>query len=316
MAKLEFNNIRDRAKEMAKDITETGKDLSQKGVVKAKEGARIISEQVAEAKYEFDKKTINPIKLEEINNPEYTMPSLLQLIEYDKKMANPVCKDALGFQEKIKDKPILCLLNKYADDLEIEFYPYKTETIYYKNPYIENMYLQLDSYFKYIEDAKVHELEQIAQCLGAKKVKISFKEVKKSLVSNTAKKQGKIKIPFNKHSSTAVSANQNSIEKEFSDIKIASEIEFDGGKLPSEPELVYFKGDRDITTLVKMRLEPENTIKSKVYEFLCGTGKEMQQKEAASIDFILEKKGLTGNVSIVSEVQAEQRKILEYKIEF
>lgn len=316
MAKIEFNNMKDKAKELARDITETGKDLSQKSVVKAKEGAKIISEQVADAKYEFDKKIINPVNKADLDSSEYTVPSLIQLIEYDKKMANPVCKDALGFQEKIKDKAMLCLLNKYTDNLGIDFYPYKAETMYYKNPYIENMYIQLDSYFKYIEDAKVHELEQIAQSLGAKRVKISFKEEKKNLISNNAKKQGKLKIPFNKQSKADIVAKQDVLEKEFSNIKIASEIEFDGGKMPTKPELVYFKENRDITALIAMRLEPENPVKSKTYEFHCGRGREMQKTEAASIDFILEKKGLTGNVSLVSEVQAEQRKTLEYKIEF
>ena len=59
-----------------------------------------------------------------------------------------------------------------------------------------------------------------------------------------------------------------------------------------------------------------NPIKSKTFKFNCVQGRDMQKNDAVSIDAILEKKGLSGNVSIVSEVQEEQRKVLEYSIEF
>ena len=310
MAKIELGGIKDKAKTLA----EKGKAAAEKGAEKAKEGAAAASEKISDAKYEFDLKTINPVSRERLESFDYQIPSLIQIMEHDRKMDNPVCENALGFQEKIKDKNLLCIMNQFVEQTSIQFAPYLTKTIYCRNPYIENMYISLDEYFAYIDNAKVHELEMVAQSLGAKKVKISFKKKKKTLVSNVS--EVKSKNPFAKIGKVEASVKHETTETEFADISIASQIEFDGGKAPVKPELVYFKGNADIETLIKMRLDSENALTSKTYSFACGKGKELQLNDAARIDVVLAKKGMGGNTSIVSEVQEEQRKVLEYSIEF
>lgn len=305
MAKIDFKELREKAVGVAQEAASKSKELADKSM-----------ELAAEAKYEFDLKTINPIHEERFNSIEYHVPSIIQVMDYDKKMENPVCEGAWGFQEKIKDKSLLCLMSESVEKTELNFIPYMSNTFYYRNPYIENTYICLDEYFQYIQDAKVHELEMIAQSLGAKKVKIAFKEIKKTLVSNSRTGDAKVKLPFGKKSGVAVNANYNESENQFSNIEIASEIEFVDRKDPVEPTLTYFKGNMDIMSLVKMRLEKDNPIKSKTFKFNCVQGRDMQKNDAVSIDAILEKKGFAGNVSIVSEVQQEQRKVLEYSIEF
>lgn len=280
------------------------------------DGIDVLTNHMADAKYNFDLKTINPATPEKLFSPEYDFPSMIQVLEHDKKMETPVCKGAFGFHERIKDNYLLCIMSKYADQVGITFMPYITETIYCQNSYDERMYICLDDYFEFIHDAKIHELEKIAQCLGAKKVSISFKTVKKSLVSDNTDSSMKIKMPFNKKKTFGASYSHDAASNEFSDIKIASEIEFDGNKAPEEPELTYFKGNSDITSLIKMRLDPELPLKTKTYEFHCGQSREMREKDAAGIDAVLKAKGLSGNATMVSELQLEQRKILEYKIEF
>lgn len=305
MAKIDFKELREKAIITAQEAMDKGKEFADKSM-----------ELAAEAKYEFDLKTINPVSEERFNSVDYHVPSIIQIMEYDKKMDNPVCEGAWGFQEKIKDKSLLCLMSESVEKTEIEFIPYMSNTFYYKNPYIDNTYICLDEYFQFIEDAKVHELEMIAQSLGAKNVKITFKELKKTLVSNSGNGNAKVKLPFTKKNNMNVNASHNASENQFSNVEIASEIEFVDRKDPVEPKLVYFKGNMDIMALIKMRLEKDNPIKSKTFKFNCVQGRDMQKSDAASIDAILEKKGFSGNVSIVSEVQEEQRKVLEYSIEF
>lgn len=316
MAKLDLNNLKENAKVKIADVAEKSKVVAGKGIEKAKEGFDAVAEQVSDTKYEIDMKLINPITKQQLEAFEYNIPSLIQLVESDRKMDNPVCADALGFQETIKGKTLLCVLNKHIDDTGINFEPCIDENFYCKNPYIDNEYIRLDDYFSYIEKAKVNELELIAQSLGAKKVKIVFKKQKKTLVSNAAQVNAKIKLPFGKKDGANANINHNAKSNEYGDIKIASELNFKGKATPAEPELIYFKGNSDIISLIKMRLSSDNPISSKTFEFECGSGKELQHKDAMGIDAVLEKKGFAGNASIVSEVQEEQRKVLEYSIEF
>lgn len=305
MARIDFKELKEKAVGVAQEAASKSKELADKSM-----------ELAAEAKYEFDLKTINPIHEERFNSIDYHVPSIIQVLDYDKKMENPVCEGAWGFQERIKDKSLLCLMSESVEKTELKFIPYMSNTLYYRNPYMENTYICLDEYFRYIQDAKVHELETIAHSLGAKKVKIAFKEMKKTLVSNNKSGEAKVKLPFSKKSGMEVNVNHIDSENQFSNIEIASEIEFVDRKDPVEPKLTYFKGNMDIMTLIKMRLEKDNPIKSKTFKFNCVQGRDMQKNDAVSIDAILEKKGLSGNVSIVSEVQEEQRKVLKYSIEF
>lgn len=316
MAKFDLNNIKETAKEKFADATEKGKAVAEMGVVKAKEGAAVVAEQAADAKYELDLKRIRPITKEQLEAFEYTVPSLIQVIEHDKKMDNPVCADALGFQETIKGKDLLCVMSTFAESIGINFKPCLEENFYCKNPYVENEYIRLDDYFSHIDQAKVNELKRIAQALGAKKIKVSLNKKKKTLVSNTGQAKAKLKLPFGKKSNVKANVNHNSQVDEYEEVRIMTEPSFAGNPNPSEPELCYFKGDDQINSLIRMRLYEDNPLQKETYKFDCGRGKELQKKDAAGIDAVLEKKGFTGNASIVSEVQEEQRKVLEYSIEF
>jgi len=316
MAKFDLNSIKEAAKEKLADATEKGKAVAEKGVVKAKEGAVVVAEQAADAKYELDLKRIRPITKEQLEAFEYTVPSLIQVVEHDKKMDNPVCAEAFGFQETIKGKDLLCVMNQFAEDIGISFKPYLEENFYCKNPYVENEYIRLDDYFSYIDKAKVAELKMIAQSLGAKKIKVSLNKKKKTLVSNGGQAKAKIKLPFGNKVNANANLNHNTKANEYDDVKIMTEPTFAGDSDPTEPELCYFKGNAEINSLIAMRLSEKNRLEKEVYLFDCGRGKELQQKDAAGIDAVLEKKGFTGNASIVSEVQEEQRKVLEYSIEF
>lgn len=54
------------------------------------------------------------------------------------------------------------------------------------DPYRSGVYVALDSYFAYLKKNRVNELEVIAQDLGAKSFRITFKEHQKVIVKQTA----------------------------------------------------------------------------------------------------------------------------------
>ena len=67
-----------------------------------------------------------------------------------------------------------------------------------------------------------------------------------------------------------------------------------------------------------MRLDKnkQNRIKLQTYEFNYHNNRETQEKTAANIDAVLSTLKCSGNCSFSSEVQAELRMTLEYKIIF
>ena len=56
------------------------------------------------------------------------------------------------------------------------------------DPYKPGVYVSLDSYFTYLKKNRVNELELIAQDLGAKSFRVTFKEHQKVIVKKSARK--------------------------------------------------------------------------------------------------------------------------------
>ena len=116
--------------------------------------------------------------------------------------------------------------------------------------------------------------------------------------------------------SAAVDINKNETEKEFSNFTVISECSYEGSGNPIMPKLNYFRDDADITNLIDMRMNDINSIKSKTYSIKYNSTSGMKVKEAVKIDTILKKLKISGNGSVVSEVEKENRLSLEYHIEF
>lgn len=295
------------------DVTsEKAKQVIDDTSEKAAEGTKYLGEQYEKAKHELDLKLYNPVFEDELQAYDFKLPFIIRIVKYDKRMENEACKGSIGFSDKIKQENILHIYEDFAEQLGITFYPCIKDTIFCANPYKENFYICLDDYFTYIRKAKVDELETIAHSLGAKYVKVSFKEKKKTFVSNNIN----AKAGYGKK--VSIKAENNQVKDEYSGIEVAAEVEFNGNSEPVKPELVYFKNESDINALIKMRLDKENRnqIKSKTYVFSCHDNRGMQEKTAITIDAMLNKLGCAGNSSVVSEVQTECRTVLEYSIVF
>lgn len=227
-------------------------------------------------------------------------------------MENEACKGSIGFNEKIKQETVLHLYSDYALQSGITFYPCLEETFYIADPFRENYYICLDDYFSYLKKAKVNELENIACSLGAKHVKISLKEKKKTFVSHDVKMKAEFKSKDHTHAKTNMQHTTSS--DEYTNVEVASELDFNQNDTVKTPELIYFKYESDIQSLIEMRMN--NKIKSKTYTFNYNNNHELQEKAAASIDAVIKKLNCNGNSSIVSEVESQKRIVFEYSIEF
>lgn len=282
-----------------------------------KAGSAAMGKAFAEARLELDLKTLKPVFPDtlpfSINDPhaEAAQPSILSIVARDKKRSeSEVCRGAVGYYQSAKGYELLNLYEDYVSQSALAFYPAATKGIFLADPYQVGVYIALDEYFDFIRKALVNELEVVAQDLGAKHVRISFKEDKKSLVAQQVQTKAKTKLE-------SMSAEHSASVDEFSSVEIAADVKFSGHDSPVAPPLVYFKNESDIVKLVRMRTSNgSNKIESKTYRFQCNRLFGAKEDDSAQISAILNGIKCTGSASFSQNIQRESRTILEYSIEF
>lgn len=297
----------------------------------AKEGVKLTSESLKsgvkafdESRLERSRRNLRPVFAEELEELMHAKQSFLStesevaykmihVVERDKKREeHVVSRGAIGYWTVSKDVEVLNLYEDYARNLDIEFFPSFNRSIYYIDPFKENVYIDVDHYFKHMKNARVAELERIASDLGAKKVKITLKEFKSS-VENQSKS-------FNAKfiRSLSGSASSDSQRKDMVNMEIAADLNFTGHDHPRVPELVYFKGEEDIEQLIALRTNPnnQNQILSKTYALQYNKSSGMKTSAAAQIDAAVKVLKVNASSSLSQEAKRETNTILEYHIEF
>lgn len=245
-------------------------------------------------------------------NQRTATPELIRIVDRDKAHEDhEVCVGSIGYLTTIKGSDILNVYKDCAKSLGVYFSPIVSTTVYYIDPFKKDFYVCLDDYFSYLKKERVSELERIAMDLGAKHVKIAYKEQKKTIVKQNSKastKAGKL------GGAEAVSEHATN---EYSSVEIAADVKMLGHDHPKAPELTYFKNDSDIENLIKTQTgSGENRIQSKTYAFQCSKFSGISEKTAVKIDAALQQMKCAGSASVASEAQRENRTVLEYTIEF
>ena len=88
------------------------------------------------------------------------------------------------------------------------------------------------------------------------------------------------------------------------------------GHLPIRPQLKYLQRDPSIQTLVAMRMDENAPLMSEKYILKLSQSSGIKEADAIKIDAALKSLKCSGNATVVSEVQNESRRYLEYDIEF
>ena len=88
------------------------------------------------------------------------------------------------------------------------------------------------------------------------------------------------------------------------------------GHAPIRPELHYLKKEINIVNLVEMRMDPLSPLQQQRFNIELSNSSGIREKDAVKIDAMLKSMKISGNTTIVAEVQNEARRILEYEIDF
>lgn len=275
-----------------------------------KKGAYALKETAEEQARQLELKTLQPIFLQTLNDTDFSMSKFIRIVERDKKYVDSeVCKGSIGF---LSDKKGLHIVNIFRDSIDVfglSFYPDCDSEFFYVDPSDRNAYIAIDEYFYYLKQARISELQKIAQDLGAKHFKVTFKEEKATF----SKKKGKAEAT----GKVIASANieQEYENQKYSTAEIASEMEFPG-HVPARPKLKYLKYDPSINSLIEMRMNEHTPVLHQKFMLKLSNSSGIKENEAAMIDAVLKGMKCAGNTTLVSEIQNEARRYLEYEIDF
>lgn len=263
-------------------------------------------------KRDNDLRKLKPLFIADLDDAKFTLPKLICVSNPEKNFLESVaCKGAIGRYVDYKNMNVITIFKDYYANFNIELYPDIDSTVYYVDPANKSRYIAMGEYFEYLKQARVNELEKIAQDLGAKHFKVTLMEERKSFV-----KKGQNKQAGGILDDVKVDANQKAeIEKgKVSVIEISSESYFNG-HAPTEPKLRYLKNEPDIKTLIDLRMSSNSINNRKVIIKLSKT-LGMRQNDAVNIDGALKFMHITGNTTIANEYSDESRKFFQYEIDF
>lgn len=274
-----------------------------------KKSTRVIMDGAGEKSRQMELKVLRPVFEETLDNADFLMPKFIRVVERDRRHAeSEVCHGSIGY---ISDQKGFRIVNIFRDSIEafgLTFCPDCESEFYYVDPSDRDQYIALFDYFSYLKTARIVELQKIAQDLGAKHFKVTYKEEE---ISSSEKK---VKVQA-KAASAAADDGHVSSEKKYSTVKIAAEMDCPG-HAPTKPHLKYMQRDPVIQNLITMRMDKESPLLHHKFVLQLSNSSGIKESDAVKIDAALKGMKCSGNATIASEAINETRRYLEYEIDF
>lgn len=275
-----------------------------------KSGAHALKESAEEKSRQIELKLLQPIFTETIDTADFCMPKFIRITERDKKYStSEVCQGSIGYFSDHKGFRVVNIFSDSIEPFALTFYPDKGSEFYYVDPTDRDRYIALDEYFGYLKEERINELQMIAQSLGAKHFKVTYKEEKTSFTQKKSK--GNVKAT----GIASSEADHSYLDEKYSTFEIAAESDYPGHE-PVMPQLKYMQRDPSIKTLVAMRMNPESPLYHQKFMLKMSNSSGIKESDAVKIDAVLKGLKATGNASVESEAKNESRRYLEYEIDF
>jgi len=273
-----------------------------------KKGAQAVKENANEKAKKIELSMLQPVFSNTLDDADFLMPKFIRVTNRDKKHAeSEVCQGSIGYISEQKGMRIVNLFNDSLDSFGLTFYPDSDCEFYYVDPSDRDRYIALDDYFGYLKIARVNELQKLAQDLGAKHFKVTYKEEKTSFSENKVKAHAK--------AVATVDAEHTATEKKYSTVEIAAEMECPGHE-PVEPVLHYLQRDPSIQTLISMRMDAHAPLSHQKFMLKLSNSSGIKESDAVKIDAVLKGMKCSGNTTVANEAKNESRRYLEYEIDF
>lgn len=269
-----------------------------------------VKERADEMARVHDLKTLRPIFSATLDETEFLMSKFIRIVERSKKyIESEACQNSIGYEDDQKGLHIVHIFRDSVNAFGLTFYPDCDGEFYYIDPSDRDRYIALDDYFNYLKIMRITELQKIAQDLGAKHFKITYKEEQTSFSSKQTKASAKAA-----DMATATAERSSAVTK-YSTIEIAAEMTFPG-HAPIRPQLKYMQRDPSVQGLVTMRMDEAAPLLQQKYMLKLSNSSGIKESDAVKIDAVLKSLKCSGNATVVSEAKNEARRYLEYDITF
>ncbi len=280
----------------------------------AAKNTAVAVKSIAEEKgREIERKRLKPIFAEDLDATDFLLSKLIRVTEMDKKRAeSEVCRGSIGFISEEKDLEIINIFRDKIDVFGLQLYPDADCDLYYVDPSDRDKYIALDDYFGYLKIARVNELQKIAQDLGAKHFRVTYKEQKTTFSGKTLKAKATAKAGGD---SFSADAERDLSSTAISNMEVAAEMDCPGHD-PVEPTLYYLQREPSIQTLISLRMDSTSPLTHQKYTLKLSNSTGIKEKDAVKIDGALKAMKVSGNTTVTSEVRNEARRFFEYEIDF
>lgn len=253
---------------------------------------------------------MQPVFPSDIDSGDFLLNKFIRVANRDKRRAeSEVCQGSIGYFTNHKGVHLLNIFRDSADIFGITFYPDNRSEFYYVDPSDRDRYIALDDYFSYLKMERVSELQRIAQDLDAKHFRVTYMEDRSSFTER------KMSGNLNAANTASSKTTHQSEKKEYSTIEIAAEMEC-AGHAPVKPKLKYLLRDPSIQTLVTLRMDQTSPITHQKFMIKLSNSSGLKESDAIKIDAILKGMKFVGNTTVASEAKNEERRYLEYEIDF
>ena len=313
-AKQTVVNVVDRNGDGKIDLQDTTIIADSIGTA-ARKTASVIKGELERKVQEAERRTLQPIFVEDLEKADFLMPKLLRITEMDKRRAeSEICKGSIGYMSIQKELPVISIYRDHVKDYGLTFLPDAESDIYYVDPSDRNQYIALEEYFGYMKVARINELQKIAQDLGAKHFRVTYSEKKVSFTENKSAAKGKIENKGVKMSA-AINNDHDIKENDISSVEIAAEMICPGHE-PLQPTLYYLQREQSILSLIQLRMDKASPIMHQRFMLKLSNSSGIKEKEAIKIDAALKEMKFTCNTTMASEARNEARRYFEYEIDF
>ena len=262
---------------------------------------------------EMERKLLQPIFAEDLDNADFLLSKLIRVTKIDKRRAeSAVCNGSVGFMSTHKDFPFVNIFRDKIDYFGITLYPDADCELYYVDPSDRDRYIALDEYFNHLKLARISELQKIAQDLGAKHFRVTYKEQKTTFSGNAVKAKGS----FKKIGDSASADAEHELKlTEASTVEVAAEMDCPG-HAPVKPRLHYLQRDPSIENLIALRMDETSPIYHHKLTLNFSHTSGIKEKDAVKIDAALKAMKIAGNTTVTTEVRNESRRFFEYEVDF
>ena len=290
-----------------KELGDVAVDKAKEFADAASDVAQNLAKTIEEGKRQWDLNRLKPIFLQDLNGMRYSR--LIRIVERDKKFDIEVCKGSIGYWATCKGERWMNIFKDSVNKFGLNFYPNDEVNFYYMDPTDGDSYIVLDEYFNRLKQARVSELQKIAQDLGAKYFRVTYMKEKTTLSKKSTNGKGSI------HKKGNGSVQVNATEQKYDRMDIAVEMSFPGHE-PVMPHVRYLKYDPNIQNLIAMRMNPNRTVNRQTLNIKFSSSSGLKDNDAVKVDMILKSLKMAGNTTVSSEAQNEAKSILEYEIIF